>query len=335
MTSPHRPLMALSLGLLLAASFGACSGDGEGPAGGGGSASGAGSTGLGQGGVAAIELPYAPCDEAAVVGQFVVALGQGFTSVDGKVTDAVLSSQVPDELGREGDCRLLKAALTTCTPACPVATQVCDRSSTCVPLPRAHDVGTVTVHGLVVPMAMSANAVTRSYTNPMTLPEVGFLPGADLRITTTGGDYVPFELRGWGVSPLVLGEPIEVVEGRATQVTWQPPAVAGPARVDVLLNINQHGSTKAWIECDFADTGAGDIPPTLIDGLIEQGLTGYPTLTATRRSATSQNIEPGCVELLVASEATVDVEVEGIVSCNTSAMCPAGQTCLPVERFCD
>jgi hypothetical protein len=334
MTSPHRPLMALSLGLLLAASFGACSGDGEGPSGGGGSGSGAGSTGLGQGGIPAIELPYAPCDEAAVVGQFVIALGVGFTSVDGKVTDGVLSSQVPDELGREGDCRLLKAAPTTCTPACPVATQACDRSSTCVPLPRAHDVGMVTVHGLVVPLTMSANAVTRSYTNPMTLPEVGFLPGADLRLITSGGDYAPFELRGWGVSPLVLGEPIEVVEGRATQVSWQAPAVAGPARVDVLLNINQHGSTKAWIECDFADTGAGDIPPTLIDGLIEQGLTGYPTLTATRRSATSQTIEPGCVELLVASDVAVDVEVEGIVSCNTSAECPEGQTCLPVERFC-
>jgi hypothetical protein len=329
MTSLHRPLLALSLGLLLAVSPGACSGGGEGPAGGGGS------TGLGQGGVAAIELPYAPCDEAAVVGQFVILLGAEFTSVDGKVTDAVLSSQVPDELGREGDCRLLKAALTTCTPACPVATQVCDRSSTCVPLPRAHDVGTVTVHGLVVPMTMSANAVTRSYTNPMELPAVGFLPGADLRITTSGGDYAPFELRGWGVSPLVLGKPIEVVEGRATQLTWQAPAVAGPARVDVLLNINQHGTTKAWIECTFADTGAGEIPSTLIDGLIEQGLTGYPTLTATRRSATSQNIEPGCVELLVASDVTVDVEVEGIVSCNTSAMCPVGQACLPVERFCE
>jgi hypothetical protein len=336
MTSPHRPLMVLSLGLLLVASSGACSGDDEGPTGGGGSAAGggAGSTGLGQGGVAAIELPYAPCDAAVRVGQFVIALGPGFTSVDGKVADAV-SSQVPDELGREGDCRLLKAALTTCTPACPAATQVCDRSSSCVPLPRAHDVGTVTVHGLVVPMTMSANAVTRSYTNAMILPAVAFLPGADLRITATGGDYAPFELRGWGVSPLVLGEPIAVAPGSGTPITWQAPPVAGPSRVDVLLNVNLHGSSKAWIECDFADTGAGDIPATLIDGLIEQGLTGYPTLTATRRSATSQSIEPGCVELLVTADVTADVEVEGIVSCDTSAECPAGQTCLPVERFCD
>jgi hypothetical protein len=331
MTGSPRSLVAFSLGLLLAPAFGACSGDGDGPA----AAGGAGGVGQGQGGVAAIELPYSPCDEAAVVGQFVIALGAGYTSVDGKVTDAVLQSQVPDELAREGDCRLVEAAVTTCTPACPVATQVCDRSNTCVALPRARDLGAVTVHGLVVPMTMSANAVTRSYTNPGTLPAAGFLPGADLRITTAGGDYAPFELRGWGVSALALGEPIDVVEGRPTAIVWQPPTVAGPARVDVLLNINQHGSSKAWIECDFADTGSGEIPAALIDGLIAQGLSGYPTLTATRRSATSRDIEPGCVELLVTSEVSVDVDVEGIVSCATSANCPAGQTCLPVERFCE
>lgn len=332
MSSPHRPL-ALSLALLLAPFLGACSEEG-GPTGAGGAGA-SGAAGLGQGGVAAIDLPYAPCDEAVAVGQFMIALAEGYTSIDGKVTDAVLSSRVPDELGREGDCRLLAAALTTCEPACPFATQACDRSNTCVALPRARDVGTVTVHGLVVPMTMSANAVTRSYTNPVLLPGAGFLPGADLRITTAGGDYAPFELRGWGVSPLVLGEPIEVAPGSATRVSWEPPALTGPARVDVLLNINQHGSSKAWIECDFADTGAGDIPANLIDGLIEQGLSGYPTLTATRRTATSVNIEPGCVELLVAAEVSVDIEVEGVVSCDTSAECPAGQTCLPVELLCD
>jgi hypothetical protein len=53
-----------------------------------------------------------------------------------------------------------------------------------------------------------------------------------------------------------------------------------------------------------------------------------------RRSATSVEIESGCAELLVTSEVTASIEVDGIVSCNTSVECPSGQSCLPVERFC-
>jgi len=308
----------------------ACGGGGDGTLGTGG-------TGPGQGGIPAVDLPYAPCAESELVGQFVITLGAGFTSIDGKVTDGVLTTRVPDELSREGDCRLLRAAITTCEPACPVASQVCGREGECVDLPRARDLGTVTVHGLVIPLQMNPNALTRSYTNPAQpmLPHPGFTPGADLRITTGGGDYAPFELRGWGVSALTLdGSAIQIVEGRPTALAWQAPDVAGPARIDVQLNINQHGSTNAWIECEFADTGAGEIPATLIDGLIDQGLSGFPTLSATRRTASSVGLAPGCVELLVTSEVTADVQVEGITSCDVTSECPSGQTCLPVERFC-
>jgi hypothetical protein len=325
----HQARLALLLPLLAA-----CSGESSGtPA-----AGGAAPSGTGQGGVAAAELPYEPCSADSSVGQFVIELGMGFTRVGGRVTDAVLPSRVPDELAGAGECRLLAAAPTSCVPACPAATQVCDRDEACVPLPRAHDVGAITVHGLVVPLQISPNAVTRGYSNPAQppLPHPGFLPGADLRLDSAGGDYAPFELRGWGVSALALdGAPIEVRGGRATPIRWQAPSVSGPARLHVELNINQHGATSSSIECDFPDTGAAEIPAELVDGLIGQGLSGDPTLTATRRSATSIEIEPGCVEMLVVSELTVDVQVEGIVSCDSSSQCPAGQTCLDVERFCE
>jgi hypothetical protein len=318
------------------APFAACSGD-DGGAPNAGGAAGADSNGLGRGGVPAAELPYAPCPEGDVAGQFVIELGDGFTSVGGQVTEGVLPGAVPDELARAGDCRLLRARQTTCVPACAISTERCDSEGVCMALPRTHDVGTVTVHGLAIPMQMRANAVTRKYSNPALpmLPNPGFLPGADLRITSAGGDYAPFELRGWGVSPLVLGsEPIEIAEGQPTRLGWQAPATAGPARLHIELNINHHGSTNAKIECDFADTGAAEISATLIDGLIAEGLSGFPTLTATRRSATSLQIEPGCVELLVISEVSVSVRVEGITSCNTNMPCPIGQTCLQVELFC-
>jgi hypothetical protein len=315
----------------LAAWLGACASEAA-PA---GSEPGGGS---GQGGVAAIELPYEPCAAESAVGQFVIELAPEYTRVGGRVSDAVLPSRVPAELARAGGCRLVEAVVTSCEPGCPVASEVCGRDATCVPLPRARDLGRVTVYGLLVPLEMTPNAVTKSYANPAVpvLPNPGFLPGADLRINTGTGDYPPFELRGWGITALSLAATdLQVSAGQALGITWQAADVAGPARVHVELNINQHGATSAWVECDFVDSGAAEIPATLVDGLIAVGLSGYPTLTAARRTATRVEVEPGCVDLLVTSEVISDISVDGIVSCDVSADCPVGQSCLPVERFCE
>jgi hypothetical protein len=319
--------------LALAATVVACGGGEVDP----GGAGGVGQEGLGQGGLDASALPYAPCADEARVGGFTIVLAPDYTSVEGKVSDGPLPAQITDELARLGDCRLLKERVDACAPACPVATQFCGRDGQCVPLPQAHDLGPATVHGLVIPMVMSANAVTHGYSNPALpkLPHPGFLPGADLRVTTGGGDYAPFELRGWGVSLLELArEPVRVSVGVPTQVAWQAPSSPGPARLQAKLQVNHHGSSSAWVECDFPDTGAAEIPAALIDGLVAEGLSGDPTLLATRRSATSVEIEPGCVEMSVKSEISSSVEVEGLTSCTDSSMCPSGQSCLPVERFC-
>jgi hypothetical protein len=271
------------------------------------------------------------------VGRFEIALGDGFTSVDGEVNDAVRSSDIPEVLGSEGDCRLLRPVVATCMPECPAAAEECSLEGACVPLPRVRDVGTVSVRGLVVPLAIESNAVTHRYSNPGVpmLPHPGFLPGADLRINTEGGDYAPFELRGWGVSPLVLsGEAIDVRRAEPVRLAWEAPNEPGPARINVRLDINFHGSSDARIECDFPDTGAAEIPASLVDGLFEQGTSGNPTLEASRRSATSVDIEPSCVEMLVTSPLSTPVRVEGIVSCRTSSDCPPPQQCIGGELFC-
>jgi hypothetical protein len=324
--------------LTLLATLVACGGAEAEPVGSGGGQGGLGQGGLGQGGIAASALPYEPCPYEARVGQFTIELTPEYTSVDGKVSDGPLPTQVPDELARAGDCRLLKARVGACASACPAATQVCSNDGRCMPRPLAHDLGAVTVQGLVIPMVMTSNAVTHGYSNPAQpmLPNPGFLPGADLRVTTGGGDYAPFELRGWGVSLLELASvpAAHVSAGVATQVSWRASSSAGPARLQAKLQVNHHGSSSAWLECDFPDTGAAEIPAELIDALLAEGLSGDPTLTATRRSATSVEIEPGCVELLVASKIEASIEVEGLTTCDDSSMCPSGQSCLPVERFC-
>lgn len=288
------------------------------------------------GGPEASALPYQPCAPEDEVGEFVIELASEFTSVDGKVSDGIVPIQVPVVLASEGECQLVTPPTLLCGGGCTPA-EACGASNVCVPLPRNRDLGTVTVHGMVVPLEMTPNATTKRYINPAIprLPHPGFVPGADLRLTTSGGDYEPFELRGWGISLLEIpSDPIRVQRGTATSVTWAAPAEAGPARMHVVLNINNHGSTTAWVECDFPDTGAGEIPATLIDGLIAQGFSGFPTVTMTRRTASSVAIEPGCVELLVSSWFSADAEVEGVTSCNEPSECPAGQTCPLPERYC-
>jgi hypothetical protein len=307
------------------------------PSGGtGGSSGGAGS---GAGDVPASELPYAPCPSATDLGGFAIELGDGFTSVQGQVFDAVVPSLVPSELQSEGDCRLVTLPNLLCDPACPASTQDCGENNQCLPKPVARSVGTVTVTGLARPVEMTANANTGSYRPaPPALPHPGFAPGADLRLSTSGGDYQAFDLRGWGIEPLQFtGETVDISGGMPANLSWAPPTQAGPTRIRAVLDINNHGSSDNAIECDFPDTGSATIPATLIDALIARGASGFPTLGVTRRTATSANIEPGCVQFVVTTDIlfAVDVNLAGLVSCDEDNPCPEGLTCKPLERFCE
>jgi hypothetical protein len=297
---------------------------------------GAGAGSSGQSGEARL-LPYEPCAPQGKVGQFVIQLDREYTSVQGKVVDAVVPNEVPRELQSDGACRLLKPPRLLCDPGCPVSTQNCAENNQCVPAPTARDVGAVTVHGLRVPMQILPNAATKNYANPVVprLPQPGFVPGAALSINADGGDYFPFELRGWGVS-LLDGPTSEITlqPGAPMSVEWEAPPDAGPARLHMNLEINIHGSNKAWVECDFPDSGAAQIPASLVDALLAEGRSGFPTLTMARRTASSRLIEPGCVELVVTSEVSTPVEVPGVVSCQSSSDCAAGQVCLTLERYC-
>jgi hypothetical protein len=304
-------------------------------------ASGAGGAGGGNGpaeGVSAAELPYEPCSDSNLVGAFEIELGRDFTRVGGKVFDGVEPSQVPRELAREGDCRLLSPPTLNCDPACAFSTETCAAENSCLPRPVARDLGTVTVQGMAIPLSLSPNTTTKNYANPATprLPHPGFEPGADLVLSTAGGEYEPLALRGWGVSLLELTtDPVEVVPGMPTVLEWRAPLEPGPARVRANLNVNNHGSSSTSIECEFRDTGSGTIPAGLIDALLAEGRSGFPSLTIARRTATSTTIAPGCVELLVVSAIDSSVQVSGLVSCNSTVDCPKAQTCRPLERFCE
>jgi len=296
-------------------------------------------TGVGQlGGPPASELPYEPCAADERVGQFTIELAERYTRVGGQVYDGVVPGDVPIELAAEGECRLFSSRPPQCNPLCMPSLEVCDLDNTCRPRPIARDLGAVTVRGLLAPVQMRANDVTRGYSNPPAprLPQPGFQPGADLRLSSSGGEYAPIQLRGWGVSLLLgVNNPVLVRAGQPVLVTWQAPEIAGPAHVHINLNINHHGSNSEWIECDVLDAGSAMIPSGLVDALLALGQTGFPTLTATRRTASSVLIEPGCVELLVSSEVTSDVSLDDFTSCSDASDCAPGQSCRPSELYCE
>ena len=286
----------------------------------------------------ASELPYEPCAAEQRVGEFTIQLAERYTSVDGQVYDGVVPKDVPTLLAAEGECRLLSSPAPQCNPACLPSSEVCGADNSCRPRPVARDLGTVTVRGLLAPVQMRANDVTKGYSNPAAprLPHPGFEPGADLRLSSSGGEYAPIQLRGWGVTLLEgVNNPVQVRAGQPVVVTWQAPETAGPARVHLNLNINHHGSNSEWIECDARDEGRAEIPAGLVDELLARGQTGFPTLTATRRTVSSIVIEPGCVELLVSSEVTSDVSLDNFTSCSNAADCAPGQSCRPFELYCE
>ena len=286
----------------------------------------------------ASELPYEPCAAEQRVGEFTIQLAERYTSVDGQVYDGVVPKDVPTLLAAEGECRLLSSPAPQCNPACLPSSEVCGADNSCRPRPVARDLGTVTVRGLLAPVQMRANDVTKGYSNPAAprLPHPGFEPGADLRLSSSGGEYAPIQLRGWGVTLLEgVNNPVQVRAGQPVVVTWQAPETAGPARVHLNLNINHHGSNSEWIECDALDEGRAEIPAGLVDELLARGQTGFPTLTATRRTVSSIVIEPGCVELLVSSEVTSDVSLDNLTSCSNAADCAPGQSCRPFELYCE
>ncbi len=268
---------------------------------------------------------YAPCPADTRVGGFEVRLADGFTAVQGQVADAVTPYRVPTEVRREGDCALYRPPVLFCDPACGGGT-TCGLGGLCVPQPAGASVGEVELSGLAGPVSLSASAPVWFYAFRGDLPHPGMSPGADVRLTATGG----LALKGWGIEALSLSSTTARIErGRPVALEWRAAAAPGPSRVRLELSIANHGGTPAWVECHTEDDGRIELPTALTDALLDLGFSGFPTVTVARRSVDAQDHALGCVELELISETVLDVEIPGLVSCSTTDDCPPGQTCQP------
>ncbi|HUQ08537.1 MAG TPA: hypothetical protein VM261_38865 [Kofleriaceae bacterium] len=275
-------------------------------------------------GIDVSSLTYRPCAQDVHVGGFDVILGDGFTSVQGQVYDAITPSRVVETLGENGACKWVKSPTLTCNPACPT-NQTCGAGNACVASPVAQDVGTVTVAGLLADVSMPPRPPVYYYNFTGTLPHPGFAAGAGMKLEAPG-----LSLLGWGIDPLAIeGTTISVQTGAAVPVTWSAPTMTGPAKVEISLNVNGHGLVGSHVECVADDTGSFTIPEPLVTSLLNDGMSGFPTLTVRRTTTDSAELPDGCVELDVESAVTLDVIIPGLQSCDGDEDCTSPQTCQP------
>jgi len=273
------------------------------------------------------------CDMAVDYGGVVAGLFETYSYVNGTVADGVVPSSVLEEITVDGDCRLLKQLNPFCDPVCGPE-EVCD-FGTCIPYPANQDLGTLTVTGLVEDVVLEPQGSSNQYFNTE-IPHPGFEEGSLIEMRTDGGAFEPVILHGVGVTQIELASmEWEVAPGEDFLIEWTPPGgEVVRSEVHVAMNVDQHGLTPIQIICGFPDTGSATVPSSLIDALVDGGVTGFPSATVTRRTVDSTEVGDGCMDLSVTSHQTPAVTVDGYIPCSPTVPCPSGLTCDPVLFIC-
>ncbi|MFO0589339.1 MAG: hypothetical protein U0441_17510 [Polyangiaceae bacterium] len=292
---------------------------GSGGSGTGGSGGTTGTTTTPSGGGAPTLRGECPSDQQ--VGYFYVEHEVDYSVVSGEVLTGVVPSKIKFEVGKEGDCTLWQRKNPFCNPACG-ASEACGQDGKCVPFPVPEDAGPVTIDGLTKKVAM----VYPNYFDT-TVDHPAFQPGAFITLGAEGAAFPKFTLYGRGFKPMEIpATKYTLKKGEPLDVTWTKDDQA-VATVSVRINVDQHGNSPVELVCELADTGSIAIPSTLIDKLIDFGVTGFPSIHISRHTVDSVNPGGGCVEFEVYSHRLGDLEVADHLPCDPSHPCPVGYTC--------
>jgi hypothetical protein len=266
------------------------------------------------------------CPADQHLGGFFISLEDGFTAVQGQVADGVLPAVVPEIAAEDGPCALLVPPTLFCDPACE-AGQVCSADG-CRPAPVNIDLGVANIDGLAAPVSMEARPPVFFYTFRGDLPDPPYMTGAALRLTAGGGDHEALDLTVRGIERLALmGGDVPLRMGEPAALAWTPPGDPSLSEIHIDLNIANHGGTPGRIECVVPDTGSFAVPSSLVDRLLANGFSGFPTAVLTRRSVNSVTGELGCIQFDARSTGVFDVQIDGLTSCSNDMDCPDGQTC--------
>jgi hypothetical protein len=288
---------------------------------GGSAASGAGGAGTGGAGGAGGSSTLVGTFTVKLQHAVVATMTEAFSVVSGTVYSGKVPPIIPLAVDREeGPCKLLKPKIPFCTGGCGAAA-ACVDTETCMPYPKAQNVGVVRVEGLSSAVTMDPFPPSYAYSSTA-LPYPPCEEGADVRLSADG-----FGAQTKCVAPLVLSDSgvVSVKRDQPVKVAWTAPGKPDMGRVTILLDVSHHGGKKGEIDCDVPDTGAFDIPASLVTALVDLGLAGFPTILVTRVASAPSATEP---QIVLAASASVEREVDtGIKSCVDDTGCPMGQTC--------
>jgi len=263
------------------------------------------------------------CPVGESVGRFDVILEEAYSAIDGEVRETLVQTTIITVAAEEGECRLLKRENPFCDPPCSGG-EACTSTAQCAVFPERITVGTVTITGLEVPLAMEPAADQRYFETD--LPHPVITAGAEIELTADGLDLSGF---GFGALSLVTTELVVAAE-TPLDISWDPENADALIRIEV--NIDQHGISPTTLFCDVPDTGSYSVPASLVDALMNSGVSGFPSANIYRQTVDSATISAGCVEFRVRARTPATVEVEGHTACNGPGECPEGQTCnIPIQ----
>lgn len=269
------------------------------------------------------------------VGLFSVVHEPDYSSVDGEITDAVIPSTIVEVTMEAGGCQLLARENPFCDPAC-TSDEACTHTGECVPYPARQDTGAVTIEGLdieLVELVMDPRADKRYFET--TLPHPAFSPGGAINLTSAGGEVGPLELSGRAFTPIELTQSTWIAKaGEPLVVSWVPEEASAEASFYLTINVDQHGVSPATLACEGPDSGSFEVPASIIDALLQSGISGFPTGHAYRRTVDSMQADTGCVEFQVRSHRSAQVEVTGHTPCTAQPECPDGLTCDLMNQTC-
>jgi hypothetical protein len=251
-----------------------------------------------------------------------------YTSVLGKVHDGPVPAAVVWTVVEEANgCRLSTPRVPFCSVPCGGAA-VCVEGGTCVPQPKAQDLGRVHVTGLGTG-AFDMEPIAGSYqpSAGVMLPYPPFPEGGVVRMAAPGGALGAFSLESRGIAPLVFDQNPALVSGQPLRLTWATPGQPDLSRIEVKLDISHHGADSGTIECDVPDTGTLEIPASQVSKLLGLGVAGFPTIVVTRAATGTAAVRAGVITLRVLSIVERAVEIEGLRSCTGDGECPAGKKC--------
>lgn len=255
----------------------------------------------------------------------------GYTSLFGKVyTGSIPQLLVWETAQVGGDCKLLTPRVPVCSTAC-ADDEACVETNTCQKYPTALAVGNITLKGVANSTGadLTISPISNTYQIPgnVTTSFPGFAEGDQISVVAAGGQYGAFSLQAMGVAPLnILDSTITLTSGQPMTITWSPATKAG-SMIHVKVDISHHGGVRGQITCDTADDGSLTIAASLVTGLYNLGVSGYPTTVISRISSDSTDVSSGHIDLSVLSEVEKAITIPGLTSCTSDEDCTSGQTC--------